>query len=337
MSARQADLQQQSSMNAAERIYRLHALLKRARHPVSFQQLEDELQAAPATVKRTIRYMRDFMDAPILYERVYNGYRYDPDAPEFELPGLWFNQSELYALLASEQLFEAVQPGLLAPYIGPLRARIRRLLRESGHAAEAVSARIALQPVARRRIDEAVFARVAEAVLGGKVLTAEYRGRARGVTTRRRLHPYRLLYYRDNWYVLAWCEAAVDLRTFSLDRLCLPEVCPEAVRPADEMALDRHVGAGFGIFTGEAAGWAVLRFTAERARWVADEQWHTDQIGQWVGGDYELQVPYSDPRELLLDILKYGPDVEVIAPLELRELVATRIREAAARYETCKA
>ncbi len=77
----------------------------------------------------------------------------------------------------------------------------------------------------------------------------------------------------------------------------------------------------------------MLRFTLERARWVADERWHPDQIGQWNGEAYELQVPYSDPRELVMDILKYGPDVEVVAPQELREAVAARIREANMRYE----
>lgn len=66
---------------------------------------------------------------------------------------------------------------------------------------------------------------------------------------------------------------------------------------------------------------------------MADESWHPEQIGQWVDGEYELQVPYSDERELLMEILKYGPDVEVMAPDHLRQAVARRVQEAAARYE----
>ncbi len=322
----------QQEMNRAERIYRLHSLLRPGR-PVPLSRIMDQLGASRATVKRDIAYLRDFMDAPIHYDRERNGYRYAPDAPEFELPGLWFNQSELYALLASEQLLEGVQPGLLGPYIGPLKARIRRLLAESGHAADTVSTRVILQPFAQRHVDQGLFGRVSEAVMARQVLDIEYEGRERGALTRRRIHPYRLLHYRDNWYVVGWCERAGDLRTFSLDRLRHAELVEGAATPADAAALTRYLGASFGIFTGEAGAWAVLRFTAQRARWVADEQWHPDQIGQWVDGAYDLQVPYSDPRELLLDILKYGPDVEVLAPTELRELVAGRIREAAARYE----
>ncbi len=318
-------------MNRAERIYRLHGLLK-SRRPVPMQRLREELLASRATVVRDLGYLRDFMGAPIVYHREANGYQYDPEAPAFELPGLWFNHSELYALLATEQLLEAVQPGLLTPYIGPLKSRIRRLLEQSGHQAETVTARIRLQPIAARAVDADRFGLVAGAVLDGHRLDIEYHGRERGERTERRVQPCRLLHYRDNWYVVAWCERARDLRTFSLDRIRHAADTGEPVEPADESALRRYLGASFGIFTGEAQDWAVLRFSAERARWVADETWHPDQIGQWAGDEYELQVPYSDPRELLMDILKFGPDVEVLAPDELRRLVAERLARAAALY-----
>ena len=139
-------------MNRAERIYRLHGLLKNKR-PVSMAAMMEDLEASRATVVRDLAYMRDFMEAPILYNRETNGYQYDPDTPEFELPGLWFNQSELYALLATEQLLETVQPGLLGPYIGPLKTRIRQLLAQSGHTSDTVTSRITLQPIAQRAVN----------------------------------------------------------------------------------------------------------------------------------------------------------------------------------------
>jgi predicted DNA-binding transcriptional regulator YafY len=135
-------------MNRAERIYRLHALLQEK--PRSLAKLMEELEASRATVVRDLGYMKDFMGAPIEYDRPTNGYRYKSTEPKFEPPGLWLNESELYALLASERLLEQMQPGLLGPYIGPLRTRIRKLLEQSGHSASTVSERILLQPVASR-------------------------------------------------------------------------------------------------------------------------------------------------------------------------------------------
>jgi predicted DNA-binding transcriptional regulator YafY len=88
----------------------------------------------------------------------------------------------------------------------------------------------------------------------------------------------------------------------------------------------------YGIFTGTAQAWAVLRFSAEAARWAAEERWHADQLGAWKPSGYELQVPYSNPTELIMEILRYGPEVEVLAPTELRETVLGRLREAVGKY-----
>ena len=322
-------------MNRAERIYRLHAALKSPR-PISLQALIEKLEVSQATIKRDLAYMRDFMGAPIKYDRSANGYCYNANADDFELPGLWFNETELFALLATEQLLEAVQPGFLTPWIGPLKSRIHKLLEHGGHQSKTVTSRIRLQPMAQRLVRQEQFGLAASAVLEERRLEIEYRGRQRGEDTRRRIHPYRLLHYRDNWYLIAWCEQANDYRTFSLDRIQQASLSEKKLRPFDEKHLRRHISASFGIFTGEAKHWAVLRFSAQRAEWVADEQWHPDQIGQWKGGKYELQIPYSDERELLMEILKYGPDVEVIAPEELRNKVSQYLQQAIQHYQTEK-
>ena len=49
-------------------------------------------------------------------------------------------------------------------------------------------------------------------------------------------------------------------------------------------------------------------------------------------GSYVLEVPYSEDKELIMDILRYGPDVRVLAPDSLRSSVAAKLRDAAALY-----
>jgi predicted DNA-binding transcriptional regulator YafY len=51
-------------------------------------------------------------------------------------------------------------------------------------------------------------------------------------------------------------------------------------------------------------------------------------------GRYELRVPYSNPAELIMDILKFGAEVEVVAPLALRDEVIRRLRGALTAYAT---
>lgn len=96
--------------------------------------------------------------------------------------------------------------------------------------------------------------------------------------------------------------------------------------------LDRFLKGSFGIFSGVAKEWAVLRFSAEAARWVAEESWHPDQLGTWKGAVYEPQDPYANPTELVMEILKHGPDAELVAPEQLRLSVAERLTLAADQY-----
>ncbi|WP_019625861.1 YafY family protein [Thioalkalivibrio sp. ALJT] len=318
-------------MNRAERIFHLDRLL-RARQPPSLAHLMEVLEVSRATVKRDLEYMRDFMQAPVTYDPEANGYHYAQDAPAFELPGLWFNESELLALLTMEQLLEDVQPGLLAPTIGPLKTRIRALLASGNQHMDTLRRRIQIQPLAARGRQSDTFQAIAEATLSEQPVHIEYHGRARNTATHRSVHPQRLLYYRDNWYLIAWCEQAGALRTFALERIRSSTPSAGHYYTLDDTALDAHIGAAFGIFTGPAEQWADLRFTPEHARWVADECWHPDQTGHFEDEHYRLQVPYADPTELIQEILRHGSGVEVLSPASLRQRVAATLHAAAAQY-----
>jgi predicted DNA-binding transcriptional regulator YafY len=108
-------------------------------------------------------------------------------------------------------------------------------------------------------------------------------------------------------------------------------------QPAKEIAeakLDEALVAGYGIFSGKATAWAKLRFTPERARWIAAEDWHPKQRAHFQDdGAYVLEFPYSDDRELIGDILRHGAEVEVLAPAALRKKVAAAHAAATQRYK----
>lgn len=321
-------------MTRMERIYRIHDLLRGARRPVPMRRFKEELEASRNTITRDFEYLREMLGAPLVYDHERNGHLYDPDEPVFELPGLWMNASELQALLACEQLLEAVQPGLMGPRLAPLKQRIRQLLGESGRKAEVISERVKVRPVHIRRVPEPVFVPVAEATLDGKQLAFHYRGRSgTGEGSRRTVHPQRLLHYRQNWYLLAWCEQAQDLRLFSLDRIAHPRVLRKRARELEPGELDDFLGDSFGIFTGASSARAHLRFSEHAAAWAAEEEWHPDQHGEWRDDGFHLTVPYSDPRELIRDILAWGAEVEVLAPESLREQVGARLVGAAGLYQ----
>ena len=178
------------------------------------------------------------------------------------------------------------------------------------------------------------FQQVASALLQRQQLDMIYYTRSNGGQTSRTVSPQRLTHYRDNWYLDAWCHKREALRSFALE--CIKKAAPIelAARDIAEAKLDEHFASSYGIFAGKANHIAVLHFTAERARWVADEQWHPQQQGKFLpDGRYELRIPYANETELIMDILKHGAAVEVIAPESLRQSIVKKLHEMQKIYE----
>lgn len=323
-------------MDRTERFYRIDALLTE-RGATSLQRLMQDLEVSRATLMRDLAYMRERLHAPIVWDPDAQGYRIDRSLDplgRYALPGLWFNPSEIHALLAMHRLLQDIEPGLLAPHVRPLAQRLEALLGKTRFPASEILERVRLVPMARRRSAGQSFQTVADALLARRRLVVDHHNRHTGERLARELSPQRLIYYRDNWYLDAWCHLRGDLRSFAVDAI-------ETARALDAQALEvparsiaERFDAGYGIFSSTAEPqWATLRFNPYKARWVATETWHPDQRAIALpDGGLQLEVPFSDPRELAMDVLRHGGDCEVIAPPSLRALVLEMAQATVARH-----
>ncbi len=322
-------------MDRSERFYKIDHML-RERGTVTTEQFMRELEVSLATLKRDLEYMKSRHNAPIEWDRDAGGYRFvqaQPAAPKYELPGLWFNPREAQALLTMEHLLENLEPGLLGAQVEPLKERLTSLLEAGDHSADEVRKRIRVIPFGARRHEPKHFQVVASAVLGREKLHLKYWNRSNDETTERDVSPQRLVHYRNNWYLDAWCHLRNDIRSFSVDAIRAVSVIPGTVKEIADAELDAVLASGYGIFSGKKVQWATLRFTPERARYVSLEEWHPKQKSRVLkDGSYEIEVPFSSEKELIQDILKFGADVEVMAPAALRAEVAKRAEETAAKY-----
>lgn len=281
--------------------------------------------------------VRDRLNAPVVWDRDQAGWRLDAASAhagtQYELPGLWFTAEEVHALLTMQHLLSHLDAGgLLSPHIEPLMNRLGRILGTGAPAHADVARRIRVQTVGARRLHLPHFQAVGTALLRRHRLDILYRGRSRDENSQREVSPQRLIHYRDNWYLDAWCHWRQGLRSFSVDAIERVAVLDKPAIDVSAMELDAQLGAGYGIFAGRHVRWATLRFSAERARWVAAEVWHAQQRGHWDDTRrWVLELPYADPRELIMDILRHVPEVEVMAPDDLREAVAEKLRAGLAR------
>lgn len=323
-------------MSQTERIIRIRKLLDE-RRAVSRRLLLESLEISPATLKRDLAFLRDAMNIPIVWDRDRGGYRLAPDQTsgvQYELPGLWFSDKEIHALLTMQHLLANLDPGgLLAPHVQPLAARLDKLLGATDHPADEIRRRVLIVGIGKRSMKLAHFENIGAALLRRKRLAIRYYARGRDAETTREISPQRLVHYRENWYLDAWCHLRGALRNFAVDSIRDVELLATPAKDVPGQTLDTVLGPGYGIFAGSELQWAKLRFSAERARWVATEHWHPQQRGTFeADGHYVLEVPYADHRELMMDVLKHGTHCEVLEPEGLRRVVAEEVAEMTEKY-----
>jgi predicted DNA-binding transcriptional regulator YafY len=316
-------------MSQFERIYEIDRLL-RGRIAPSKQRMMNVLEVSEPTLKRDLEYMRSRLNAPIIWDRQAGGYRYGGDGPEFSLPGLWFSGDEIHALLLMLHILDQIQPSFLRDQMKPFHDRLRAMTRAGAGPVDSIESRIELVASPTRLESPAVLNTVVRATLARRRLRMKYESRSRGgALTEREVSPGRLIYYRNNWYLDAWCHHAAAVRRFAVDAMSKVEILAAAAReiPAGPGR------TGYGIFSGAPVNEAVLRFAPAIAPWIRTSQWHPDQrLEDLPDGGVLLRVPYSNDQEILMDVLRHGADVEVLAPESLRARIAQTLQSAFRLY-----
>ncbi|KAB2874591.1 MAG: WYL domain-containing protein [Burkholderiaceae bacterium] len=327
-------------MGRTERVYRIEMLI-RNRGCVSFAAMQDELEVSPATLKRDLEYLRSRMDAPIVYDRFANGYKFDtqPDdraQAQHELPGLWFNEREIHALLTMYQLIQELDSGgMLARHLQPLLDKLHGMLGTSEREAAELMKRVKIVTPARRPVEARFFEMTGSALLQRRRIKMTYYTRGRKAQSEREVSPQRLVHYRNTWYLDAWCHTTDGLRRFSLDAIRGASLLQKRARDVAIKQVESELDGGYGIFAGakRRSQWAALRFSPEAAQWVQHEQWHPAQEATLhEDGSLTLRVPFADATELAMDVMRHGDQVTVLAPAVLVTAIGSAHERAASNY-----
>ena len=217
--------------------------------------------------------------------------------------------------------------------IAPLTSIIDGILGQSNTPTKELRRRLKVFGMSARKGSIENFEEVGNALLTRKRLHITYYARGKDETTEREISPQRLIFYRDNWYLDAYCHLRKDLRSFSVDCISKAIIANSKADEISEKQLHEHFAESYGIFSGKANQRSKLKFSPEKARWVSSETWHGQQVGAFdKEGNYLLEFDYNQDPELVMDILKYGAGVEVLAPTSLRKRVKDELTKALNNY-----
>lgn len=325
-------------MDRTERFYKIEMLI-RSRGSVSFAELMEELGVSRATLKRDLEYLRERLDAPIVYDRFDNGYKLQADPRDLrqvkhELPGVWFSEREIHALLTMHQLIQGLdEGGVLARHLQPLLDKLHGMLGASEGESRELMKRVKIFSAARRPVAPRHFELIGSALTRRLRVQMRYWVRSRRQQTERTVSPQRLVHYRNTWYLDAWCHSSEALRRFALDAIREAHLLEQRAKDVALKTIEAELDAGYGVFSGAKVQWALLQFSPEAAQWVAHEQWHPQQQATLHDdGSLTLRVPYADATELAMDVLRHGEQVKVLGPAALAQRVAQRLGEAVRQY-----
>jgi predicted DNA-binding transcriptional regulator YafY len=242
-----------------------------------------------------------------------------------ELMALYFGRS-LAGVLKGTVFYDALE-SLFAKIKSLLPADMLQLL---DRAQESVT--VAVSPAKPHEPYRAMIDVVSQAILQRRKLDVVYRAMHGRVDSRRRVAPYRLLFFEGSFYILGHCGLRQDIRVFALDRIRQLDLTDETFAVPDGLNIDDFLKASFGVFQGPPAK-VKIRFAKDIAGYITEKSWHPSQkVSARPDGSVIFEAEVAGTEEIKHWVLKWGAAAEVLAPGSLREEIRREAGKMVKKY-----
>ena len=150
------------------------------------------------------------------------------------------------------------------------------------------------------------------------------------------LHPYRLLFNRRSWYVIARSTLHREVRTFHVGRITSFEETETAFTIPRGFTFRKYFRNAWNMIPEPGPDHeVVVRFSPLVARNVSEVLWHsTQRVMSNDDGSIDFHVTVSGLNEISWWILGYGKEAEVREPAALREIIRKHVVESAKKYSS---
>jgi len=151
-----------------------------------------------------------------------------------------------------------------------------------------------------------------------------------GERSDRVVQPYHLALQGQSWLLTAHDSLRGTVIDFAVDRILSAELLSETYKIPPDFDPEQYRGSGWGVLRGMSGApvHIELLVTAEEARRLRDETHHSSQReerrpdGRWL-----IAFDVGITPELVRWIFRWGTGCEVLAPPELRAMVAEMARK----------
>lgn len=316
------------SQKQAERLYQL---LQERRSALSLADILQQLGISYATFKRALGILRQDMGVTV-FSPSHGGYRLDPkDKHQIHINNHWLSPQELDSLIQSYQVLGALSKNAyLSRLIAPVLEKITSMV-EAG--SDPQQSYFTILSPHERRNNGVHLPVLIQAMQAQRQVSIHYAPRSNSAAAQRNISPQKLIRYRENWYVLAYCHSRCDLRTFACERILQLEISPSPLYTLAAHEVSQFIESVYGIFGGPPKHTAHITFLPSIAPWIQDEIWHPQQtLEPTAEGGLVLSLPLGENlSEITLDLLRYAGHIAHIEPAPLREQYIQNLQDALSR------
>ena len=296
-------------------------------------QLAQQYEVSPRTIKRDIEWLRDFHNAPIEYDRQKHGYFYREKG--FTLPAFQITEGELFSVALAEKVLSQYKNTPLHEKLQAVFSKIEALLPErieveSGWLDNQFTMVFEKPPLIDGEIWDSLFA----AVRSCTKIIIQYHNPGYEDPLERTVSPYHILCHDGQWYVIGNDSYAEDIRIFAASRISSIKETDEHFTVPDDFELSRYIDSRLGVFVGEGSYMVELFFKPQVASYIKERTWHDKQeIETHADGSITLTFPTSQLMSVLFWVLRWSDNVTVLSPPELVNLVKKSLEDALKQYK----
>ena len=312
---------------AYERYHWSHGQIIQSRYP-NASILAKQFEISKKQAQRDIEFIRDRLGAPLRYNGMKRGYEYKESG--YELPPVWFSGDELMAFCLALRIATTIPDSTLKKSLkGFLEKFLSLRSLEDTYSIKEIETLISVKNIEYYRVKDEVFRTTINALFRKRPLEISYRSPHRGEETERVILPLHLLCYMGSWHLIAYCSLRNELRDFSLSRILKIKAVDKTINlPSDLPPIKDYIRKHFGVMVGDESKEVVLKFAPRISSWISEQIWHDKQeIIPNNDGSLYLRFYVASYEEVAREILKYGSDVEVFSPLELRAIISSEIEK----------
>jgi predicted DNA-binding transcriptional regulator YafY len=317
---------------------RLHDVIRilEARYGATVDELAEECGVTRRTVYRDLDAIRD-AGYPLTTELEADGrtlYRFITGFKKF--PPITFSLEELMTLYLCRGQLSFLQGTPFQDDLDAIFSRIRSSLppRSVAHLERiAETASPKFQGQRNYAAKKELLKELRKALLYQYRLDLAYTP-ARRATEIYRFDPYTLLFYEGALYLGGYAHNRNALRLFLLDRIEHLSILDERFDVPEDFSAKDLTGSAFGLID-ERQQTIKVRFGAEISHLIRERLWHPSQhIVEEDDGSLTLTLVASGEKEILSWLYSYLPDVEVLAPVEMRTRFYAGLEQGLARKDS---